>query len=83
MRDKKLEARLEIRLHPEQLQKLKDEAAAKNISVGNIVREAIAQRYAVSRDEKLKAVQQMAEINAPVTDWKQMKKEIESGYLKE
>ena len=83
MRDKKLAARLEIRLHPEQLQNLKAEAAAKNTSVGNLVREAIAQRYAVSRDEKLKAVQQMANINAPVADWKQMKKEIESGYLKE
>jgi uncharacterized protein (DUF1778 family) len=82
MQDKKLDARLEIRLHPEQLQKLKDEAAAKNTSVGNLVREAIDQHYQVSREDKLKAVQQMAQINAPVTNWEQMKKEIESGYLK-
>jgi uncharacterized protein (DUF1778 family) len=82
MQDKKLDARLEIRLHPEQLQKLKDEAAAKNTSVGNLVREAIDQHYQVSREDKLKTVQQMAQINAPVTNWEQMKKEIESGYLK-
>jgi anti-sigma28 factor (negative regulator of flagellin synthesis) len=83
MRDKKLDARLEIRLHPEQLRKLKNEAAANNTSVGDLVREAIDKRYEVSKDDKLKAVQQMANINAPVADWEQIKKEIESGYLKE
>ena len=69
LQDKKLDARLEIRLHPEQLKKLKDEAAG--TSVGNLVREAIDQHYEVSREEKLKAVQQMANINAPVTNWEQ------------
>lgn len=83
MRGKKLEARLEIRLDPQQLQNLKDEAAAKGTSVADLVREAISQRYAVSREEKLKAVQQMANINAPVADWNQIKKEIETGYLKD
>ncbi len=82
MRDEKLNERLEIRLYPEQLKKLKEEAAAKNTSVGELVREAIDKRYEVSRDDRLKAVQQMAGINAPVADWEQMKKEIEEGYLK-
>jgi predicted small secreted protein len=82
MRDKKLDARLEIRLYPEQLKKLKDEATAKNTSVGDLVREAIDKRYNVSTDDKLKAVKQMANINAPITNWEQMKKEIESGYRK-
>ncbi len=82
MRDKKLDARLEIRLYPEQLKKLKDEAAAKNTSIGELVREAIDERYEVSCEDKLKAVQQMANINAPVTNWEQMKKEIEAGHLK-
>lgn len=81
MREKKLEARLEIRLRPEQLQKLKEEAAAKKTSVGDLVREAIDQRYAVSPEDKLNAVRDMASINAPVADWDQMKKEIEAGHL--
>ncbi len=82
MRGGKKSARLEIRLYPEQLKKLKDEAAANSISVGELVREAIDQRYAVSRDERLKAVEKMAGLDAPVTVWEQMKKEIEAGYLK-
>lgn len=79
---KKLDARLEIRLYPEQLERLKEEAAKYNTSVGNIVREAIEQRYQVTAAEKLKAVQQLSGINAPVSDWEQMKKEIEAGMEK-
>jgi hypothetical protein len=82
MSKKKLDVRLEVRLYPEQLKKLKEEAADKDTSVGELVREAIEQRYEVSKDDRLKAVEQMASINAPVTTWEQMKKEIESGYLK-
>lgn len=79
---KKLDVRLEIRLYPEQMEKLKEEAARKNTSVGNIVREAIEQRYQVSSEEKLIAVQKLAGINAPVSDWEQMKKEIDAGMEK-
>ncbi|EEG76267.1 ribbon-helix-helix protein, CopG family [Dethiobacter alkaliphilus] len=82
MREKKLDTRLEIRLYPEQLQKLKTEAKEKNTSVGDLVREAIDQRYIVLKEEKLKAVEELANINAPVTTWEQMKKEIEAGYQK-
>ncbi len=82
MQYKKLDARLEIRLHPEQLQKLKEEAAEKKTSVGNLVREAIDQHYVMSTEKKLRAIEQLTQINAPVTNWEQMKKEIEAGYLK-
>lgn len=76
MEETKLNARLEVRLYPEQLKQLKDEAKQKNTSVGNLVREAIDQRYQVSKVEKMDAVNQLAKINAPVADWEQMKKEI-------
>ena len=79
----KLEKRLEIRLYPKQLQKLKDEAEAKNTSVGELVREAIEQRYEVSVQDKLEALQMMSSINAPVSTWEEMKKEIERGIIKE
>jgi uncharacterized protein (DUF1778 family) len=83
MRDKKLEARLEVRLDPDQLDKLKKEAAEKNISVGSLVREAIDLRYTISREDKLRAVQQLADLDAPVTKWEVIKKEIAAEYKKE
>ncbi len=80
MADNRLDARLEIRLLPEKLQMLKDEAAKKNTSVGGIVREAIDSYCAVSAEEKLAAVKKLAELKAPVTTWDEMKKEIEAEY---
>ncbi len=80
MTENRLDARLEIRLHPEKLQMLKDEAVKKNTSVGGIVREAIDSYCAVSAEEKLAAVRKLAELKAPVTDWDKMKKEIEEEY---
>jgi uncharacterized protein (DUF1778 family) len=78
--ENRLEARLEIRLLPEKLQMLKDEAARKNTSVGGIVREAIDSYWAVSAEEKLTAVRKLAELKAPVAAWDKMKKEIEAEY---
>jgi uncharacterized protein (DUF1778 family) len=83
MKKKKLEARLEIRLTPAQLEKLKTEAAETHSSVGELVREAIDQRYQVSTEEKVASVRNMALINAPVSDWETLKKEIDLGRMKE
>jgi len=80
--DKNLHARLEIRLDPEYLAKLKAEAKEKNTSVGSLVRESIENRYQITNEDRIKAVEKMATINAPVADWEQMKKEIESGLEK-
>ncbi len=80
MEEEKLGARLEIRLNPDQLEKLKKEAAEKKKSVGSIVREAIELRYEISEEDRLKAIQQISGLNAPVADWEQMKKEIEAEY---
>ena len=80
MQENRLDARLEIRLHPEKLQKLKEEAAKKNTSVGSIVREAIDTYCAVSVEEKLAAVKELEELKTPTAGWDKMKKEIETGY---
>lgn len=81
MAEDKLEARLEIRLTPEQLQKLKSEASSREISVGSLVRETLEMRYAVSREDKLTAVKKLGDLETPVKNWKELKKEIEQGML--
>ena len=81
MTEDKLDARLEIRLTPEQLQKLKDEASARDISVGSLVRETLEMRYAVSQKDKLAAVKKLGELKTPVKNWEEIKKEIELGML--
>ncbi len=79
----KLEARLEIRLASEQLKKLKEEAKARDTSVGSLVREAIDLRYDVTVDQKLEAIKKLAAMEAPVSSWDEMKNEIEKGIHKQ
>ncbi len=81
MAEDKLDARLEIRLTPAQLQKLKDEAKAREISVGSLVRETLELRYAVSREDKLAAVKKLAGLETPVRNWEELKDEIAHGLL--
>ncbi len=83
MVEKKLEARLEIRLAADQLKNLKEEAAARNASVGSLVREAIDLCYEVTGNQKLDAVKKLAELDAPVSSWDEMKSEIEKGVHKQ
>ncbi len=82
MKKAKLSERLEIRLEPGQLEKLKKEARDKNASVGEIVREAITQKYDTAAAGKIAAAQDLEMIGAPVKEWEEMKKEIEAGRNK-
>ncbi len=71
--------RLEIRLEPRQLQRLKKEAEENKLTIGELVREAIDQKYTVDRDEKIEEAKKLCGLNLPVKDWAEMKKEIEAG----
>lgn len=79
MKKNKLSERLEIRVEPGQLEKLKKDALVNNTSVGEIVREAIETKYKTTQAEKIAAAKDLEQVNAPVKNWEDMKKEIEAG----
>lgn len=64
------------------MQRLKEEAADKKKPVGEIVREAIDQKYAVTPSEKAEEAKKLCGLNLPVREWPEIKKEIEEGSLK-
>ncbi len=74
--------RLEIRVEPQQLEKLKADARRRKIPIGEIIREVIDQKYAVTREEKIKEAQKMFKLELPIKNWDEMKREIEEGYRK-
>ncbi len=76
---KKFTERLEIKIDPEQLGKLKKESKERKISVGEIVREAIANKYSIPKEDKVAEAKKMFQLNAPIKEWEEMKKEIEEG----
>ena len=73
---------MEIRVEPQQLEKLKADARRRKIPIGEIIREVIDQKYAVTREEKIKEAQKMFKLELPIKNWDEMKREIEEGYRK-
>ncbi len=73
---------MEIRVEPQQLEKLKADARRRKIPIGEIIREVIDQKYAVTREEKIKEAQKMFKLELPIKNWDEMKGEIEEGYRK-
>jgi uncharacterized protein involved in type VI secretion and phage assembly len=76
--------RTQILLTEDQYRLLRQEAAERKSSIGMLVREAVAKRYAArSREARLAAWRRLSEMNLPVADWEQMEAEIERGMLDE
>ena len=71
-----LTKRLQILLDPFQYQRLGEIARQRNRSVGALIREAIDQVYLQGAvEERLEAVQALAAMQLPITDWEQMEQE--------
>ena len=76
-------ARVPVLLTPEQRSRLERLADERGISVGALVREAI-DAYTVPRTgDRLRAMEELFGLEAPVADWETMKSEIERGALGE
>ncbi len=74
-----LSERLEIRLDAERMRLLRKESRERNVSLAEIVREAIDARYRATREGKLKAAEELFMLEGPVEDWGVMKRQIEEA----
>lgn len=75
-----LETKATILFEPAQYQELKRLAKAQGKAVGELVREAVAEKYHLAdHSERLAAVERLASMRAPVADWEQMEEEILRG----
>jgi len=62
--------------------KLKDRARRDNVSIGGLVREAVATYYGVkTKEDKLQALKKLKDLDLPVADPEIMEKEIIKGAL--
>jgi len=63
-------------------EKLREKSKLGNISIGELVREAVATYYGIkSKDDKLKALNKLRSLNLPVSDYDLVEKEIIKGAL--
>lgn len=78
-----LSKRLEIRLDQERFAVLKKEASKQDKSIAELIREAIDKvLFRSTIDKRLEALKKMGKVDAPVSSWETMEKEIEKGHLK-
>ena len=75
-----LTERVEVRLSPEKVRLLREEARERNIPVSQLVRNAIDIMFKEQRQSKLDAAEALFRVEAPVSDWPVMKKEIENAH---
>ena len=74
-----LTERLEIRLNPDTMRLLREEARQNNVSVAQVVRQAIESFLNEDRQSQLQAAWALFQVEAPVDDWDRMKREIEEA----
>lgn len=76
-----LTERLELRLPPELMRLLRQEARQRGVSVAQLVREAIEASLLGDRRARVQAAEELFQIEAPVSEWPKMKEEIEEAHL--
>lgn len=74
-----LSDRLEIRLPPPTMARLRQEAHRRGISIGALVREALDRLLETERVARLEAAEALFRVGAPVDDWLVMKREIDDA----
>ena len=73
--------RLEIRIDEASFHLLEQRAKETHSSIGELIRKAIREQYLKNKTtNRQKACQALFKINAPVSDWKKMKREIEKAH---
>ena len=77
-----LTERLEVRLPAHTLQLLRREAQRRGVSVAQLVREAIDLLLAEDRQARVQAAEALFQVEAPVADWPEMKREIEEARVR-
>jgi predicted transcriptional regulator len=71
-----LNKRVQVLLSPAQYTRLKEIARARGKSVGSLIRQAVQKQYLdTSQEQRLGAVEEMAGLRLPVSDWEQMERE--------
>ena len=74
-----LTERLQVRLSPQTLKLLRQEAQRRRVSVAQVVREAVDLMLQQDREARIQAAEALFRVEAPVADWEEMKAEIDAA----
>ena len=74
-----LTERLEVRVSERTIARVREEARIRGVSVGRLVREALARLVEEDTAERVRAAEALFALEAPVADWPEMEREIEAA----
>lgn len=72
--------RAQILMEPAEYEQLRRIARQRHVSVGELVRVAVRERFLSGADERRDAAARIAAMALPVGAWAEMKQEIEEAY---
>jgi len=72
--------RTQILMEPEEYEQLARIAEGRGVSVAELFRSAVREKYLASTEDRLAAVARISAMNVPLGDWSQMKQDIEDAY---
>lgn len=72
--------RAQILMEPAEYQQLEIQAAREGVSVAELVREAVRERYLKVSPRKADAAARIAAMNLPVVDWADIDQEAEGAH---
>ncbi|MCM8813836.1 MAG: type II toxin-antitoxin system HicB family antitoxin [Candidatus Omnitrophica bacterium] len=79
---KNLTQKTTLLLSPELHKQLTELAALTHVSVGELIRRAVVERYLLSdRQKRLAAVRGLSQLNAPTGNWQTIEREIAAAKL--
>ena len=78
----RMSRRIELRFPDDLSDRLTQIAQREGRSVASLIREAVVERYgSITAEERLAAIDRLADLEAPVGSWDQMEAEIIAGAL--
>jgi len=72
--------RAQILMEPDEYQRLEEIASVRGCSVAQLIRLAVKERYLVSVNDRLAAVEALVSMELPIGDWDQLKAELEEKH---
>jgi len=70
-------------LESEEYERLEASAAQRGISVSDLIREAVRDRYLSLVEQRKRAVEAICQMHIPIPDWDTLEEEIEEGNYTE
>jgi len=75
-----LSERLEVRVDGSTLRRLREAAARRGMSVGQVVRQALSRELGEDEEGRMRAAETLFAVGASVADWPELEREIEEAH---